>query len=269
MRLIKAAVVSNLPVMPDTWALRLRAPEVAAEARPGQFVHLRCGTTYDPLLRRPFSIFRLPGDASVGSGVAGPGEMELLYKVVGRGTAWLTRRQPGDALDVLGPLGRGFGLGPNTRRALMVAGGYGIAPLAALAAQAARQGVEVTLLFGARTAAQVFPAGLLAPGVQYLVTTEDGSLGRRGLVTDLVPELLPQADQVFACGPRPMLAALARMTGEKPAQAALEERMACGVGVCLSCVIDTKSGPQRVCRDGPVFELGEVFFEGTEGEAIG
>ncbi len=252
-------------VMPATFLLRLEAPALARAGRPGQFVMVRCadpGST-DPLLRRPLALHRLHPEQ---------GSVELLVRVVGRGTAWLAARAPGDTFDLLGPLGQGFALPRPGRNLLLVAGGIGIAPLVAVADEALARGCAVVLALGARTAAELYPATLLPPEVELHVATDDGSAGRQATVIELLRDpdlgLLPWADQLMACGPRPMLVELSAAvragrlrwrTGF--AQVSLEERMACGVGACLGCVVPTRQGYRRVCRDGPVFDLKDLLLE--------
>lgn len=258
MKQLIAPIVSNVEVAQNTYLLRLRAPEIAAHAGPGQFVHVRCapvGTalspSWDPLLRRPLSVLRTRREA---------GEFEVLYDVVGRGTTILSGARPGESLDVLGPLGRPFEVKARTRHLLLVGGGVGVVPLVALAEQALAGQRLVTLIAGFRTAAKVLPSGLLPPELEYVVATDDGSAGRPGLVTEAVGEYLSWADQLFACGPLSMLKALARLPLPRslPVQVSLEERMGCAMGVCLGCVVQTRRGLQRVCRDGPVFDLREL-----------
>src|SRR3989441_11653973 len=180
--------------------LAVSAPDIASRAQAGQFVHVRPGTGWDPLLRRPYSFCRIDRDA---------GEIELIVKALGTGGEWIATRRPGDALDLLGPLGTSFVVQRATRNLLLVAGGTGIAPMRLLAEQEGERR-NVTLLMGGRTIQQLWPSDRLPASVEYVTTTEDGSFGARGRVTDVLPELLPWADQVMACGPWPMLAALAR-----------------------------------------------------------
>ncbi len=275
MRHVTVEVLANVEIMPGVFLLRLDAPEIVEHARSGQFLHVHSGWALDPLLRRPLSLHRIgrersarvAGTSEIGGGqpslVFGrpnPGEIEILFARVGRGTTLLAQSMPGDALSVIGPLGNGFSIEPKTRNLLLVAGGLGIAPLVALADEAIRREMTVTLLAGARSKDGILPACLLPPEVEYVVCTDDGSQGRHGVVTQLVPELLDWADQVFACGPRAMIEALAclRLPTSKTVQVSLEERMACGVGACLGCVTPTRKGLQRVCRDGPVFNLKEL-----------
>jgi len=259
-----AVVLENRPLMPGVFLLKLEAPKLARTGRPGQFALVRCAEegSWDPLLRRPLALHRLIRQA---------GQVELLVRVVGRGTAWLAVRRPGERLDLLGPLGQGFSLKRNTRNLLLVAGGMGIAPLVALAEEGLRRGCAVVLALGARSREDLYPTALLPPQVELHLATEDGTAGRTGPVTILLadPELglLPWADQVMACGPRPMLEEVAAVVRAGRmhlpagfAQVSLEEHMACGVGACLGCVVPTRKGYRRVCRDGPVFDLREVEF---------
>ncbi|HWQ28146.1 MAG TPA: dihydroorotate dehydrogenase electron transfer subunit [Dehalococcoidia bacterium] len=255
-----------------TWFAGSRIPR---SARPGQFVMLRCADlsakalaerpegpffgsdlAHDPLLPRPMSIHRLR------QGESGD-EFAVLYDVVGRGTEWLARRRPGDVVYGWGPLGRGFAVGRSSHHLLLVAGGIGIAPLVWLAEEQVRRGRSVTLIAGGRNAEQIFPARLLPPEVEFVVTTEDGSAGRRGLATDAFAELLEWADQVFACGPNAMFQAMARIVREarvrRSVQVLVEERMGCGTGICYGCAVETRKGMRLVCKDGPRFDLRDLW----------
>lgn len=251
MRLFTATVLDNEEIMPATNVLTLRTQEAARSAAPGQFLHIRCGDGPWPLLRRPMSIYRTAGDA-----------VQLMIRDVGEGSGWLVRRQPGDELDCLGPLGRGFRLEQKARSLLMVGGGYGVAPLVGLAERAIARGMSVTLAVGAASASLVFPPRLLPLEVEYVVATDDGTAGHRGFVTEVVEGYLPWADAIYACGPLPMMAALAAITRlnapRKPAYVAMEERMGCAMGVCLGCVLETARGPQRTCTEGPVFDIHQI-----------
>ena len=253
MKLFTATLVDNETIMPATNVLSLRAPEAARAAAPGQFLHVRCGESSAPLLRRPMSVYRTEQDV-----------IQLMVRDVGEGSAWLVRRQQGDELDCLGPLGHGFRLVSQARNLLMVGGGYGVAPLVGLAERALRRGASVALAVGAATKEQVFPTDLLPAEVEYLAATDDGSAGHHGYVTDLVPDRIGWADAVYACGPLAMMETLARILREqaphKPAQVAMEERMGCAMGVCLGCVVETTRGPLRVCTEGPVFEARQIVW---------
>jgi dihydroorotate dehydrogenase electron transfer subunit len=253
--------------------LRIAAPGIATHARAGQFVHVRPGPSFDPLLRRPYSFNRIDRAA---------GEIELIVKALGAGGEWIASRREGDRLDLLGPLGSAFVIHRSTRNLLLIAGGTGIAPMRVLAEQEAGRR-SVTLLMGGRSVAQLWPSDRLPPTVEYVTTTEDGSFGIKGRVTDAIRPLLEWADQVCACGPWPMLAALGRLRedAERAAatypgreallhtQIAVEQHMGCAMGVCRACVIVTAQGNARVCREGPVFGLGDVAFAEGEPATVG
>ena len=267
-RVLARAEVGDLGVV-----LQIAAPGIAAQARAGQFVHVRPGPRFDPLLRRPYSFNRIDR--------AG-GEIELIVKPLGAGGEFIAARRPGDALDLLGPLGSAFVIHRATKNLLLVAGGTGIAPMRVLAEQeAARR--NVTLVMGGRSIQYLWPSRLLPPGVEYVTTTDDGSFGIRGRVTDALGTLLPWADQLCACGPWPMLAAIGRLRDEAErasavfpgrntlleAQIAVEQHMGCAMGVCRACVVVTAGGNARVCREGPVFPLGELRFSEGEPATVG
>lgn len=256
MRLERALVLSQEQVYQDTFLMWLACPAIARGASPGRFLMIHCADAFDPLLPRPMSFHRFRVDD-------GERRFAVLYDVRGRGTAWLSERHPGDEIAVFGPLGRGYAVSPRAQNLLLVAGGLGVAALVALADEAVAGGKVVTLLQGARSAAKLFPPQLLPPEVEVVSATDDGSAGRRGYVTDLLADALPWADQVFACGPNPMFAAIAAvlrdLRSRKPVQALLEERMGCGTGVCYGCAVFTRRGVRLVCKDGPRFDLREVY----------
>lgn len=204
------------------------------------------------MLRRPLSIHR----------VGEYGTLALLFEVVGQGTKWLGQRRQGDVIDILGPLGNGFALSAESHDLLLVAGGMGIAPLVYLAERGLEAGAQVTLLLGAPTAEQVYPGQFLSPQVELQIATEDGSIGSRGTVTDLLSDFANGASQIFACGPIPMYAAMAGLDliKGKRVQVSIEARMGCGFGGCYGCAIETKKGRKLVCKDGPVFQLDEIFW---------
>jgi dihydroorotate dehydrogenase electron transfer subunit len=243
---VMATVVSNGEVMPHVYLMWLDCPGISQEARLGQFVMVRCGE--ETILRRPLSIHRTDGE-----------RLALLYAVVGKGTRWLATRQHGERIDILGPLGNGFTLDADSRNLLLVAGGMGIAPICYLAERAAKDGKQVTLLYGTANDDR-YP---VPTGIAEVAATEDGSVGHRGMITELIPQHLEGADQVFACGPLPMYRDMAVMPELKnrPVQVSLEMRMGCGFGVCYSCTIKTAHGLKQVCKDGPVFELNDVIWE--------
>jgi dihydroorotate dehydrogenase electron transfer subunit len=266
-RVIAAAEIGKLGTV-----LRIAAATIASQARAGQFVHVRAGTSFDPLLRRPYSFNGID---------RGAGEIELIVKPLGLGGEWIASRRAGDALDLLGPLGSAFVVHRTTRNLLLVAGGTGIAPMRVLAEHETPRR-NVTLLMGGRSVSHLWPSERLPASVEYVTTTEDGSFGVSGRVTDAIAPLLAWADQVCACGPWPMLAALARLReqaerspaypGRAPlldAQIAVEQHMGCAMGVCRACVVVTAAGNARVCREGPVFALGDVAFDEGEPATVG
>ncbi len=247
MKRVTAQVVFNDEVMPGVFLTWLESAELAASARPGQFVMVLCGE--DTLLRRPLSIHQVDGD-----------RLALLFAAVGKGTQWLAARQEGQEIDLMGPLGNGFLILPDSRNLLLIAGGMGIAPLRFLADEAASGGRGVTFLYGTPGDRRCE----LPNGVTAVPATDDGSVGYRGMITDLIPEHIGRADQVFACGPPAMyrdIASRPEMFGGKPVQVSLEMRMGCGTGVCYACTIRTRQGLKQVCRDGPVFELGDILWD--------
>ncbi len=235
--------------MPETHLIWLESPQIAAIARPGQFIMVRCGE--DALLRRPLSVHQIDG-----------GKMALLVAIVGKGSRWLSQRQIGDTIDIFGPLGNGFSINPASKNLLLVAGGIGIAPLYFLAQEALRKEYSVTLLYGTANV-QRYP---VSPDIKLVAATEDGTVGHRGLITDLLPDYVDRADQVFACGPIAMYRDMALKKRElkldgKPVQVSLEVRMGCGRGICYGCTIKTKLGLKKVCQDGPVFDLDDILWD--------
>ena len=263
MKQIIAPVLSNEEIMPGVHLLWAEAPQIAGAAQPGQFVMVRTSEDHDPLLRRPLSIHR----------VVENGALALLFEVVGRGTDWLAQRKAGERLDLLGPLGRGFDV--HSQKLLLVAGGIGIAPLIFLAEKAASDGRHVTVLTGAKTADKVYPFNNLTPGILAVeITTEDGSLGKQGMVTDLLADrdhvvdltavdadYLNGHDQIFAWAQRAIDEAMASIDWlkDKSVQVSMEARMGCGFGGCAGCAIETKRGLKLVCQDGPIFELTDLI----------
>jgi len=260
MESVAAAITRREQVAPGHFVLELDCPAVAAEARPGQFIHVRVSGTTDPLLRRPISIMLCDRNR---------GRVEVLVRAVGKGTTIMANLYAGSHLDIMGPLGNGFPETGEGSRVLLVAGGVGVAPLIFLAdkLQMARTDHYVRGLLGARTEDALVCWQDFAGRCEFFqAATEDGSVGARGLVTDLIPEQFSRGvDAVYTCGPRPMMAAVALMCHSAgiPCWASLEQFMGCGVGACLGCVVPTrlKPGHQRVCTDGPVFDAQDILWE--------
>ncbi|HEV2889933.1 MAG TPA: dihydroorotate dehydrogenase electron transfer subunit [Frankiaceae bacterium] len=238
--------------------LTVAAPGVAEQVRPGHFVAVSVGgPETSMLLRRAFSVY-----AASDRGVYG-GTVEFVFAVHGKGTEWLARQRQGDPVDVVGPLGRPFKLPKEKVTATLVGGGYGTAPLFSLAEQLRARGCRVDFVVGAATEARLFGA-LDAKRISSSVafTTDDGSYGERGRVSDVLPDVLARtgSDLVYACGPMAMLRAVAGIAADHglPSQVAVEESMACGIGVCMTCVLpvrgeDGQTRMVRSCVEGPVF----------------
>jgi dihydroorotate dehydrogenase electron transfer subunit len=222
-------------------ALTLVAPGIAEQARPGQFLHLLAGEDRAFPLRRPFSIHR------AGRPGRGLGTVEIVFDVVGAGTLALSRLRPHDVVDALGPLGRPFTPPETATGCVLVGGGYGTAPLYFLATELRLRRCRVDFVIGAASAGRLLDAmEAKRLGHSLTLTTDDGSAGRRGLVTDPLGDLLARtgAGRVYACGPMPMLAAVSRVAAAAgvPCQVAVEEQMACGTGICFSCVLPVGGG---------------------------
>lgn len=265
------SITSNVEVMPGIHLMWIEAPDIAVAAQPGQFITVRCG---DFTLRRPFSVHQsspLVGEDS------GEGEIALLFKIAGKGTLWLSQQQRGDKVDILGPLGNGFSIPPTksgqSKHLLLVAGGIGIAPLVFLMRYASSQH-QITLIHGTSIAAQLYTercqlTAISYQGVQFIPVTEDGSMGQKGMATDILPDFLDWADQVYACGPVDMYKAMTKMSWQAKrsnlkltkCQVSLEVRMGCGFGACYGCTINTQKGLKHICCDGPVFELDDIIWQ--------
>ncbi len=258
---VRATVIANTPLSADY--------NVVALAAPGQFVMIRTATGHDPLLRRPFSVFEVLSDRSgAASGIS------LLNKRIGPSTTLLYEARPGQQIACLGPLGRPFRVIDPPCEAWMIAGGVGLAPFAALAVALRARGVRMSLFYGARRSSELFYLDWFRDhGVTLMLTTEDGSAGEAGRVTDpLERHLLARPAEsplmMFACGPEGMLAAVARSAARhrRPCQVSVERIMGCGLGGCYSCVVpmravDGKVHHVRSCLAGPVLAADEIVWE--------
>lgn len=262
-------VVRNVDLGRGNWLLEFVAPQVAASMRPGQFFMIGVPGS-DVLLRRPFSVCGLPGTFDDGA----PGALQVLYRVYGRGTALLASLGPGAPLHILGPLGRGFDApARDDAKIVFVAGGIGCAPFPAFAAELARSGRRATMIYGARSAGELpLLDWFRAHCEEVAVTTDDGSLGARGVVTAPLAAMLagPERERLhlYVCGPSPMLKAAARLAIDAgvACDLALEAPMACGFGVCLGCVVPTRGAGagevkyERVCVEGPVMPAARMAW---------
>lgn len=262
---IYAQILEHSRIAEDIYLLTLSATEIAGSAKPGQFIHIRCGSSFDPLLRRPFSISNV--DKAAGS-------ISVIYEVRGRGTKILSTHTVGQTLDIMGPLGSSFSIShicPGSG-AVLVGGGIGAPPMAALAQALTGKGLKkVKVLLGAASKEKLLPEEIFKrAGAEVQIATDDGSVGHKGLVTELLPPLvLNAADKpaVFACGPEGMLKAVGTfcLNNDLPCQLSLESVMACGVGACQGCVRRVSRAENveyvRVCKEGPVFDAGEVVWD--------
>jgi len=250
---VAARVVENIEIGKQVKELVLYAPEIAAQTLPGQFLHIRVASaTYHPLLRRPLSISNVDAEA---------GTVRTIYRIVGQGTAHLATLTKDDIVDCMGPLGTGFSL--QGKRPLLVGGGMGLAPLVFLAGALCPRKIEV--LMGGRTEEEMFWTSIFKDMCDNIhITTDDGTLGSRGVTLDVLPSLLETGnfDMIYTCGPRVMMEGVAKLAKQYqiPCQVSLEEHMACGIGGCLSCTCATSNGSRKkVCTDGPVFWAEEVI----------
>ena len=258
---IKARVLFNKEFKINYWHLEFESGILAKNSRPGQFVEIKVNDGVDPLLRRPISIHSVSG-----------AKVKVIYEVIGKGTKILSGRNPGDFLDILGPLGNGFEYGAIAnksakRNIVLVAGGMGVAPLVFLAEKIKLD--RPLVLIGARSKEQILCTREFKElGCEVIIATDDGSLGFKGRVTELLSELLvknqqiSKAENIYACGPQPMLKAVAQISCKNniASQLSRERHMACGFGACLGCVVSTKDGYKRVCKDGPVFSGKELTW---------
>ncbi len=253
MHQLTARIVANQEVAEDIYRITLYAPAVARDAQPGQFVHVLCGDRHTYILRRPFSIHQ----------VVGTDAFDLLVRVVGDGSRWLAGRRPKATVDLIGPLGRGFAIDGEFSRALIAAGGMGVAPMVFLAGRLAEKKVKVYTVMGAASRAQLLDfMDLKRLTRRIAVATDDGSHGHKGLLTDILSKEIEEADPqlVFACGPGAMLRSVAGISRRYgiDCQVSLEARMACGIGACLGCAVRAKETYLKVCSDGPVFKTEEL-----------
>ena len=279
---IEAAVIANRRLSADYNVLSLAAPDIAASARPGQFVMIKTSGGQDPLLRRPFSIFEILRD---GSGA--PLGISIFNKRVGAGTTLLSRVEAGTRLPLLGPLGRPFEPVDPPAEAWMVAGGVGLAPFVTLATALARRGTPTTLFYGARRAEELYCIELFeALDVTIVLSTEDGSRGSRGRITvplaaALETRPLGHPVKLYVCGPTPMMRACAHLAQAhgRACDVSLEQVMGCGLGGCYSCVVlarpELRRGAvgadggaphhTRTCIEGPVFDAQRVVWDAVSG----
>jgi dihydroorotate dehydrogenase electron transfer subunit len=252
-----APVTRRERVADNIHILRVRSRAIATAVRAGQFLNIRTEAGFDPLLRRAYSVHR----------VIGGEELEIIFNVVGKGSAILAAMSPGQQLDIMGPLGVPFHIDEPFDNAILVSGGVGIAPMPLLGETLQERGIPFVNIHGARTSSMIVDDGRLA-NVRF--ATDDGSLGLHGNVVTALEQYLDEAPvgrtRIFACGPNPMLLALGRFcqTRALPLEVSLECQMACGVGICQGCPVEMTSGDRKyslVCTHGPNYEFGDIVLE--------
>ncbi|MDO8747787.1 MAG: dihydroorotate dehydrogenase electron transfer subunit [Candidatus Omnitrophota bacterium] len=298
----KSKVISNRNIKDNYFEIIIEAPEIAKSAQPGQFVNIKVSDGIEPLLRRPLSIHRISYQPpAISRQQRIKNSIVLLYEAVGKGTEILSQRRPGEFLDVIGPSGNGFNIDrrPLTvdYRPILIAGGMGTAPLVFLAEKLrevkskkapakagsrqilsnGREKGKMLVLIGARTRKDILcEEEFKNLGCEVKISTDDGSRGFKGYVSDLLAKELSafsyQPSAIYACGPKLLLKEISRISCERniPAQLSLESHMACGIGVCMGCVIKVKSKNakgktddkySRVCKEGPVFVANQILWE--------
>ena len=258
---IAAEVLAIFPVADSIYELELLAPKAAEQAKPGQFAMLRPGAGGKPYLARPMGIY----DVNLQRG-----SISILFEVHGVGTKAMAELHEGDKIDLLAPLGNGFTVAEDLRRALVIGGGIGVAPLYPLLCQLRSQDVETEIMLGAQCGERMLAMDrLVRMGMPVHLYTDNGTMGKKGYPTDDLAEILHYGrfDQVFCCGPMPLMRGVAKICEgyRTPCQVSLEERMGCGFGICVCCVVDCQDAEgniskKRVCYDGPVFDSREVVW---------
>lgn len=246
-----AKIIENQKITKDIYQLILEGNFVKKIEQPGQFVHLLI-PSQKTFLRRPFSLASYHQDKN---------QCTILYKILGTGTKELAQLTKGTSISLLGPLGNGFFVNPLYEKVLLIGGGIGIPPLYELGKEFQKKGTEVTFLLGYRNQEEVFYQEEFAKLGTVITYTEDGSFGHQGRIDAAFPTLEKDWDAIYSCGPTPMLKAIKEtFSNQYPTYLSLEERMACGFGVCYGCVVAQTKGktPLKVCQDGPVFLATEV-----------
>lgn len=247
-------ITRHYQVAEDTYCIRFKSPELASTIKPGQFFNVRVEDSFDPMLRRPYSISNVYDD-----------EIEMMFAIAGKGTSILARKREGDTIGVIGPLGNTFGYEKEFGTAVILAGGIGVAPFPYLTAEFKRRGIPFVTIVGARSASRVVKQGLDNP----IIATDDGSEGFHGNVVQCFDELKKSRSFVdpmlFACGPNPMLKAVQDYAADTDVKCelSLESEMACGMGICQGCPIEHHDAPRKyalVCTDGPCFDSRVIEF---------
>lgn len=261
-KVLSGKIVSKAQIIDGHFLMGVFCPYIAQNAKPGQFILVRISESYDPLLSRPLAVYRSKGEI-----------FEILFKIVGKGTNMLAGKNVGEFIGIVGPLGRCFPIDDDFQSALFVSGGMGIAALMSLAEALKER--HIFALLGVSNSSKILgDKDLVSLGAQVFISTDDGSAGFKGKVSELLNEFLlkgqisPVNCKIFACGPVPMLKAVYEISSKYniPTIVSLEERMACGVGACMGCVCQVTSPKgevayKTVCADGPVFDARELVWK--------
>ncbi|OGW86199.1 MAG: hypothetical protein A3C35_07765 [Omnitrophica bacterium RIFCSPHIGHO2_02_FULL_46_11] len=251
-------ILENKKINSEYFRLVITSKRLSRDVSPGQFLNIQIENHQGLLLRRPFSYYRIKGN-----------RIEILYAILGRGTALLADKRPGHLLKALGPLGRPFTQSLKGKRRVLVGGGVGVPPLVFLAERVQKESSTPLLLIGCKSKKEILPKRELAKvKTEVRYATDDGSYGKKGFVTVLLHELLkhenPKSIFIQTCGPTAMMDEVMKIAKEfgVEGEASVEERMACGVGACLGCVVETEEGFKTSCVEGPVFSFGELVHHG-------
>ncbi len=259
----KSNIIKNRKIAENHFVISFKRPKKLVKINAGQFFNVKVNDSLAPLLRRPLGTHKVTKDT-----------IEMMYKVVGGATEILSKRAAGSPLDIVGPLGNGFDISqlkPKKKKcahAILVAGGHGVAPLYELARRVKKCAKTFSVYIGANTKSEVlFQKDFHDMGFKVNVTTEDGSAGHKGLVTELLEKDLNKCDpiltSIYACGPKPMLKAVTEVAKrcKTKCQISYEEYIACGIGVCMGCAVKTRTGYKLVCKDGPIFRAEEIIWQ--------
>ena len=260
-------VLSVTNLVGDIYLMRVACPEIAQNAVPGQFINIKINNGLEPFLRKPFSVCR----RSVSEGW-----IEVLWKIVGKGTDIMSRYQADEVVNIIGPLGQGYDIPPDLQTALLVGGGLGVAPLPFLCEEALKLSKSVEVFLGARTQKELSMIDIFKTlGVEVYLSTEDGSVGKRGRVTEILLDRMSQMDslesaRLYSCGPNPFLKAMMGISEEQAVmgEVAIETMMGCGFGICVGCPVRVRDGNvgeglfKLTCIDGPVFKSTEILLDG-------
>ena len=256
----KAKLIQKIEIIPNIFKFTMEAPKIVENAKPGNFIEIRVTDDIEPFLRRPISIYNMKKESGI---------LEIIFQVKGKGTKILAKKQIGEKIDILGPLGYGTFKFESYKNIAIIGGGIGIFPLYELAKQAKQNQINVNMYLGFRNKDLVMLENEFEQvSDKLIISTDDGSYGKNGFAINFLKEDLENIDCIFACGPMPMLRAVRSLAieNEIPCQVSLEERMGCGIGVCVGCAVKTaessKENPQYwgVCKAGPVFDAKLVEF---------